>query len=125
MKSYFSHFLTETIHLLLYAMVGVSVLSILLPKLGIEFHYATWGNLGGFSLACDIIFLDRFTFNKRYCWLTRALPIAMIIVNILNILCNIFLEKHYELYGSLYEISVFSLTLFISLILSVEKILRK
>lgn len=125
MKKYLQHFLSQTVHLLLYFMMGVSVLSIVLPWFGYNFDYTTWGNGGGFSIACDVIFIERFYFNKRYCWLTRKLPVSMIFINIGNILCNEFFTEYYELYGQLYEIIIFSVTLFIFFILCIEKSLKK
>lgn len=125
MIKYLHHFLSQTVHLLLYFMMGVSVLSIVLPWFGFQFDYVTWGNSGGFSIACDIIFIERFSFNKRYCFLTRMLPISMIFINLMNILCNEFFSKHYELYGQLYEVTIFSVTLLIFAIITIEKKLRK
>ena len=122
---YIQHFLSQTVHLLLYFMMGVSVLSIVFPWFNINFDYITWGNSGGFSIACDIIFIERFTFNKRYCWLTKALPICMIFVNSINILCNELFPKHYELYGQIYEVTIFSVTLLIFAIITIEKKLNR
>lgn len=121
MKTYLQHFLSQTIHLLLYFMMGVSVLSIMVPWFVYTFDFVTWGNVGGFSIACDIIFIERFTFNKRYCWLTKKLPISMIFINVGNILCNEFFPEYYALYGQLYEITVFSVTLLIFAIITIEK----
>lgn len=125
MIKYLHHFLSQTVHLLLYFMMGVSFLSIVLPWFCFEFDYVTWGNSGGFSIPCDIIFIERFSFNKRYCFLTRMLPISMIFINLMNILCNEFFSKHYELYGQLYEVTIFSVTLLIFAIITIEKKLRK
>jgi len=125
MKKYLQHFLSQTVHLLLYFMMGVSVLSIIVPWFGYRFDFVTWGNGGGFSIACDIIFIERFYFNKKYCWLTRNLPISMIFINVGNILCNEFFPEYYELYGQLYEITIFSVTLLIFFILCIEKTLKK
>lgn len=125
MQKYFQHFLSQTVHLLLYFMMGVSVLSIIIPWFGFKFDFVTWGNFAGYSLACDIIFLERFYFNKRYCWLTRKLPIAMIIINLTNILCNELFPRYYELYGQIYEVIIFSVTLLISAIITIEKMLKK
>lgn len=125
MQKYIQHFLSQTVHLLLYFMMGVSVLSIIIPWFGYRFDFVTWGNGGGFSVACDLIFIERFSFNKRYCWLTKKLPFAMIFINIGNILCNELFPGYYELYGQLYEITVFSVTLLIFTIISIDKMLKK
>lgn len=119
------YFLGQTVHLLLYFMMGVSFLSIVLPWFGINFNYVTWGNGGGYSIACDIIFIERFSFSKRYCGLTRMLPISMIFINILNIISNEFFHKHYEIYGKWYEIIIFSVILMIALVLCINKKLNK
>lgn len=125
MKAYFQHFLSQTVHLLLYFMMGVSVLSIMLPWFGCTFDFVAWGNSGGFSIACDIVFIERFSFNKRYCWLTQKLPFSMILINTVNIIQNEFFPKHYEAYGQIYEVIIFSVTLFIFFILLIEKRLKK
>lgn len=125
MKAYFQHFLSQTVHLLLYLMMGVSVLSIILPWFGYNFDFVTWGNLGGFSIACDIIFIEIFSFNKRYCWLTQKLPLSMLLINIVNIIQNEFFPEHYKAYGQIYEVIIFSVTLFIFFILLIEKRLKK
>jgi len=122
---YLQHFLSQTVHLLLYFMMGVSVLSVVFPWFGIVFDFTTWGNFGGFSIACDIIFIERFSFNKRYCDLTRLLPPCMIFVNSFNILCNELFPKHYELYGQIYEVTIFSITLLIFAIITIEKKINK
>lgn len=122
---YIEHFLDQNIYLLPYSLMSVSFLSIILPYSGFNFDFVTWGNGGGFSLICDILFVKVFYFNKRYCWLTRKLPIAIIFINVGNILCNEFLKKYYELYGQLYEIAVFSVTLLIFTIITIEKKLKR
>lgn len=119
------HFLSQTVHLLLYFMMGVSVLYIIIPWFGYNFNYVTWGNGGGFSIACDIIFIERFYFSKRYCATTRLLPFSMLFINISNIISNEFFLKHYEIYGKWYEIIIFSVILVIALVLCINKKLNK
>lgn len=125
MKKYLHHFLSQTVHLLLYFMMVVSVLSIVLPWFGYNFDYISWGNGGGFSIACDIIFIERFYFNKRYCWLTQKLPVSMVLINVVNIIQNEFFPRHYALYGQIYEITIFSVTLLIFAIITIDKMLKK
>lgn len=122
---YLEHFLNETIYLMPYSVMAVSFLSVILPKIGFNFDFVTWGNAGGFSLIVDVAFIKLFFFNFRYCWLTRNLPISMIFINILNILCNEYFPKHYELYGQIYEITIFSVTLLIFAVITIEKMLKK
>lgn len=104
--------------------MGVSFLSIIIPWSGYEFDFTTWGNGGGFSIACDIILIERFYFNEKCCWPTRKLPISMLIINIGNIISNEFFPKYYQLYGQLYEVFIFSLTLLIFVILCINKKLK-
>lgn len=122
---YVEHFLSETIFLIPYMLMAVSFLSVIMPYLGFDFNFVTWGNGGGFSLITDILFIRVFCFNKKYCWLTRKLPLSFIFINIGNILCNEFYPRYYELYGQLYEITIFSVTLFVFLIFLIEKSLKK
>ena len=125
MKKYSQHFLSQTVHLLLYFMMGVSALSIIAPWFSYNFDFTTWGNGGGFSIACDIIFIERFYFNKKYCVPTRYLPFAMLFINITNIIANEFFPIHYEMYGKWYEITIFSITLLIASILMLNNKINK
>jgi len=123
-KKYIQHFLIQTVHLFMYIMVFVSFLSIIIPKLGFEFDYVSWGNGGGFSIACDLIFIERFYFNKRYCRLTRYLPFSFLFINLINIISNEFFHNYHELYSKWYEVTIFSLTLFIALIIGINNKLK-
>lgn len=118
---YIEHFLDQTIYLLPYIFMGVSFLAVLLPKMGFEFNFITWGNLGGFSIVCDILFIKVFFFGKRYCWLTRHLPFAMLFISICNIIANEFFPEYYEVYSQFFEILIFSIVLSIAFILWVNK----
>lgn len=125
MKKYLQHFLSQTVHLLLYFMMGISVLSIIVPWFGYRFDFTTWGNGGGFSIACDIIFIERFYFNRKYCRPTRYLPFAMLFINVTNIIANEFFPKHYEMYGKWYEVTIFSVILIISGVLAITNKINK
>lgn len=118
---YIEHFLNETIYLLPYFLMGVSFLSILIPWLGFKFDFVTWGNGGGFSIICDVLFVKFFYFNLRYCWLTRHLPFSMILINIINIIQREFFPEHHELYSQIYEVVIFSITLFIGIYIELNK----
>lgn len=117
---YLEHFLKQTVYLLPYLLMGVSFLSIILPKLGFSFNYVTWGNAGGFSIITDIMFITFLSFDNRYCRLTRFLPFSLLLINIVNIISNQLPDKYRE-YEQLYEIIIFSLTLFIALVICINK----
>ena len=103
----------------------VSFLSIILPWVGFSFDFVTWGNGGGFSVATDILFVYVFYFNIKYCWLTRNLPFALLFINIVNIVSHEFFPEKHELYSKWYEIIIFSVILFIAIILCINKRINK
>ena len=110
------HFMHQTIFLLSYILIGVSFLSIIIPKIGLEFDYVVWGNIGGYSLITNYLFIYIFTLGN-YCWTTRMLPLAMCLVNIINIL-GVKYPKYYE---SWYEVLIFSVILIVGFIIYVNK----
>ena len=124
-KKYIQHFLNQTAHLFMYAMVVVSLLSVLIPYFGFNFDFTTWGNAGGYSILCDFIFIERFYFNKRYCVPTRYLPFGMLFINIVNIISNEFFYNYHVVYSKWYEVIIFSLTLIIALIVMMNKKINK
>lgn len=124
MIKYLKHILSETIFLLPYLLMATSFLFVLLPKFGYELDSNFWRNFGGYSLATNILFLYVFTFNKKYCFTTRLLPISTTIVSIYNMAAS-FLPEHYLQYKSGFEIIVFSVTLFVGVILCINKKLNK
>lgn len=122
---YIEHFLDQTIYLLPYSLMVVSLLSVLFPLFGIKFDFVTWGNLGGYSIICDILFIKVFFFNKRYCWLTRHLPFAMLFISTVNVISNEYFPEYYAIYSQLMEITIFSIVLAIAFVLWAEKQRKK
>lgn len=117
---YIKHILSETIFLLPYFLMAVSFLSVIIPWLGFKFDGNFWCNLGGYSFFTDILFLYVFTFNTKYCFPTRMLPISLLIVSLYNMLSSFFPEYFLE-YKTTFEIYVLSVTLSICLIIWINK----
>ncbi len=113
-------FLKQTIYLLPIFLMAVSFLSVIVPWTGYDFNYVLWGNIGGFSLVTDVLFFYVFRFGN-YCTLTKYLPIALFMANLVNILGVIF-PKYYHVW---YEIVVFSLILTLVLIYEIKRRLNK
>lgn len=122
---YIEHFLRQTVYLLPYLLMGVSFLSIIIPCLGYNFDYITWGNGGGFSIITDVMFITFLSFDKRYCKLTRILPFGLLFINIINIVSHEFYPEQHEIYSKWYEVIIFSVILFIALILCITKRINK
>lgn len=120
MIKYVKHLLSETIFLLPYLLMATSFLFVILPKFGYELDGNFWRNFGGYSLSTNILFLYVFTFNKKYCFTTRILPISTTIVSIYNMSAS-FLPDYYMEYKAMFEIIVFSVTLFVGIIICINK----
>lgn len=120
MIKYLKHILSETIFLLPYLLMATSFLFVILPKLGYQLDSNFWRNFGGYSLTTNILFLYIFTFNKKYCFTTRLLPISTAIVSLYNMSAT-FLPENYMQYKTGFEIIVFSVTLFVGIILFIHK----
>lgn len=124
MTKYLRHILSETIFLLPYSLMATSFLFVILPKFGYELDSNFWRNFGGYSLSTNILFLYVFTFNKKYCFTTRLLPISTTIVSMYNMVAS-FLPENYMQYKSGFEIIILSVTLLVGVILCINKKLNK
>lgn len=124
MTKYLKHILSETIFLLPYSLMATSFLFVILPKFGYELDSNFWRNFGGYSLSTNILFLYIFTFNKKYCFTTRLLPISTTIVSMYNMVAS-FLPENYMQYKSGFEIIILSVTLLVGVILCINKKLNK
>ena len=91
--------------------MGVSFLSVIF-----DLNYVVWGNIGGYSLATDILFFYIFWYGK-YCLLTKLLPIGLVISNIVNIF-GFYCPKYYTTW---YEIVIFSVILTALIIYELNK----
>lgn len=120
MTKYLKHILSETIFLLPYLLMATSFLFVTFPKFGYALDSNFWRNFGGYSLSTNILFLYVFTFNKKYCFTTRLLPISTTIVSTYNMTAT-FLPENYMQYKSGFEIIVFSVTLLVGCILCINK----
>lgn len=117
---YVKHILSETIYLLPYLLMAVSFLSVIYDWFGCNFDKNFWCNLGGYSLFTNLLFVYVLTFNKKYCYTTRMLPISMCFVSVYNMVASFFPERYAE-YEKYYEVIILSLTLLVGLILCINK----
>jgi VanZ family protein len=86
----------------------------------IDLSYIAAGNILGYSILSNI--LMHFQFNtKRYCWLVRNIPAALILINLIDI-ASLFIP--YTIYSSVFNVIVCSMTITLSIIFKLKK-LRK
>lgn len=117
---YIKHILSETIFLLPYLLMAVSFLSVVYDWFGWNFDKNFWCNFGGYSFITDVLFVYVFTMNKNYCFTTRALPVSMLFVSLVNIVASFFPEW-FKIYSQFFEVIVLTITLFVSLIVCLSK----
>ena len=108
------HILSEIIFLLPYLHMAVSFLCVLYGWLGWNFDKNLWCNLGGYSLFTNILFIYVFTLNQKYCVPTRILPISMTFVSFVNMFASFF-PNWFRVYEQFFEITILTITLFVSL----------
>lgn len=117
---YIKHILSETIFLLPYLLMAVSFLSVLFGWMHWNFDRNFWCNLGGYSLFTNIIFIYVLTLNNNYCLTTRALPVSMMFVSVVNMFASFF-PDWFKVYEHFFEVIILSITLFVSLIVCITK----
>lgn len=88
--------------------LGIDYLFCPLQTWSTEMNYVVWGNVGGFSIICNLAFVYIFWFGKfEYCLFTKFSPFSLILVNLVNI-WGFYKPEHYKAW---YEIVIFTVTL--------------
>ncbi len=104
--------LKQYVYLLPIVLLVASLLSVFF-----DYNYVVVGNLVGYSIATNVLFLLHFYYGK-YCWFTRLSPIGLIAINIVDIIGNYMEEEFYNFW---YVIVIFSVILTLTLILELDK----
>ena len=108
-------FLKQYIYLLPIILLGVDILSLF-----IDLNYTVVGNIAGYSIITNIIFIYVFYYGN-YCWFTRLAPFGMMAINLVNIIGNYLSDSFYNFW---YIITIFCVILTLTLILEFSKRLK-
>lgn len=108
--------LKQYIFLLPIILLGVDFLALWMP---IDFVFM--GNLAGYSLITNILFIYVFTLGD-YCSFTRISPIGMMMLNVVNITGLYFPDKIYHFW---YTFTVLCVILSLTLILEISKRIKR
>ena len=85
----------------------------------IDFNFIIAGNSVGCSLATNIVFWYHFNWtNKKYCWLTRNIPLGLIIMNLIDILGNYI---DYQDYDKIFNIFICAIFLILAAVFYIRK----
>lgn len=85
------------------------------------FNYVLIGNVLGYSILSNIILYFYFN-NKKYCWLTRNIPISLILINIIDII-GLYIPQ--IIYSQLYNIIVCSSVITLFIIFEIKNRIKK
>lgn len=108
-------FLKQYIYLLPIILLVVDILSLF-----IDLNYTVVGNIAGYSIITNIIFIYVFYYGN-YCWFTRLAPFGMMAINLVNIIGNYLSDSFYNFW---YIITIFCVILTLTLILEFSKRLK-
>lgn len=87
--------------------------------------YILLGNTSGYSLLVDYAFLAFYTFNKKYCDLTRFSPIGLIIINTIDIIACFLDPSFYTQYSFWYTTITSAIIFGLVGILEIKKRINK
>lgn len=104
--------LKRYIYLLPITLLGVDIISLF-----VKLNYIIGGNIAGYSLFTNILFVKEFWYGK-YCWFTKLLPFGLIAINIINIIGEYISDKFYNFW---YVIFVLFVILTLTIIKELEK----
>jgi hypothetical protein len=107
--------LKQYIYLLPIILLVVDILSLF-----IDLNYTVVGNIAGYSIITNIIFIYVFYYGN-YCWFTRLAPFGMMAINLVNIIGNYLSDSFYNFW---YIITIFCVILTLTLILEFSKRLK-
>jgi hypothetical protein len=86
----------------------------------IQMDFTIWGNILGYSLLTNIVFIYVFIVsNRNYCWFTKLSVIALPLMNIICLFGNL---VNYETYGFWYEVIICAIVFFLSILLALKKL---
>lgn len=106
------HFLKQTIYLVPIILLVGTLLSLI-----IDFDYVLLGNILGYSIVSNLLFVYHFYYGP-YCWLTRKAVIGLLIINIVDII-GVFID--YKIYSKIFEISICGIIITLALIFEIKK----
>jgi hypothetical protein len=82
--------------------------------------FTVWGNILGYSLLTNIVFIYVFLIsNRNYCWFTKLSVAAL---PLMNIVCLFGTAVKYETYGFWYEVIICAIVFFLSIFLALKKL---
>lgn len=111
----FKYYLDKYIYL-----IPIIMLIVTLYSNFYEINYTIAGNLIGYSLLTNILMW--FLFNKgNYCWFTKNIPLALIFINIVDIL-GAFIN--YDFYAKIFNTTVCFISLFMFLMFKIKTMLK-
>jgi len=79
------------------------------------------GNITGYSILGNLIFIYIFFFTRRYCWFTKLSVLGLLAMNIFDIIAGIFLMENYDLYSYVFTISISTICIFLGIYYTLER----
>lgn len=86
----------------------------------IELDYTIWGNLVGYSLLTNVVFIYVFIVaNRKYCWFTK---LSVISLPLMNVICLLGTTIKYDVYSFWYEVLICAIVFFLSIFLAIKNL---
>lgn len=83
-----------------------------------NYNYVIIGNIVGYSIFTNFVFVSYFSLNKRYCNIIRLAPVGLLIINIIDIIGYYFDSRFYDFW---YVVVTSTFTFLIGLILDLKR----
>lgn len=87
----------------------------------VNYNYVVIGNLFGYSISTNLLFILYFSTNKKFCSLIRLSPIGLILMNVVDIVGFYFDDNFYNFW---YVVSISSVVFFLSFLFYIQKIFK-
>lgn len=82
-------------------------------------NYIVVGNVAGYSLLSNVALIYLFWFsNRKYCWFTKLSTLAL---PLMNLACILFVFLEYQTASYYFDLSIITITVFLTFILSFNK----
>jgi len=83
-----------------------------------DLNYVVLGNLVGNSLITNVVFFCYFNYKGNFCWFTKRAPVALILINLLDIFGVYF---DYYVYCKVFNVAICFFSLFLFMISVLKK----
>jgi len=104
-------------------LLPITLLAVTFVSAFIDYNYVIVGNISGYSIISNLLYVYYFTLSNKFCIFTRLSPIGLLFINIFDIVGYLFCG--YDFYNFWYIVITTSIVATLSLLFYIKNKLYK